>query len=460
MLSQSIYIFASKIAGYTIRILLPIFLVRVLTQLDYGIYRQFFLIEATIATLFQFGINQSLFYFVPRDEGRAPSYLANTILLNFAAYGLAFGLVTPFRHELAAWLNMVPLVENYVELVVYTVALMLTIAGDCYLCARKRIRQSAAFEIGGQLLVSAATLTAAFTTRSVPAVILAMVAGRLLHLALMAGYIHLRLGGLRGAQPFYRIWTQVRYGLVLGLGGSAWSLSLRIHPLIISKGLGVEAFAVYSVGITELPVVQAYLQSLAAVALGRFAVLEKAGDWDAIRRLWRDILAAMLGVVVPFVVVLTLLAEPLVILLFTEQYADAVGIFRVNTLMKLSMIWNAQLVLRAIDRNDVTLKIYGAQLAVSPFLLWGMLQLWGMIGVIAGQAAIQIAGRLACQAALNRITGERLPYLVSPREILAYYRTVGRRLAQKLRRGRSDPDATRRPPAAGEDGRGSEEALR
>jgi O-antigen/teichoic acid export membrane protein len=272
-------------------------------------------------------------------------------------------------------------------------------------------------------------------TQGVAAVLKALVVARLLHLLLLFGYIHLRLGGLRHAHPLYRLREQLRYGFVLGIGGAAWSLSMRVHPLIISKGLGVEAFAIFSVGITELPVVQAYLHSLAAVSLGRFAVLEKAGDWEAIRRLWRDILASMFGLVLPFVAVLTLVAEPLILFMFTDDYAAAVGIFRVNTLLKIGMVWNAQLVLRAIDRNDVTLRVYGVQLLILPFALWGCLQLWGMMGVIVGYAVILVTGRLVCQLILNRITGLQLPYLVSPREVLDFYIDTWRRFVTKLRFG-------------------------
>ena len=71
MLNQSLYIFASKIAGYGIRLVLPYFLVRTLSVEDFGSYRQFFLLEMYIGGLFQFGLNQALYYFIPRDQKNA-----------------------------------------------------------------------------------------------------------------------------------------------------------------------------------------------------------------------------------------------------------------------------------------------------------------------------------------------------------------------------------------------------
>ena len=71
MLRQSSYIFVSKVIGYGIRILLPAFLVRVLTKADFGSYNQFFLIEVLFQTIFQMGVNQSQFFFVPKDPKNA-----------------------------------------------------------------------------------------------------------------------------------------------------------------------------------------------------------------------------------------------------------------------------------------------------------------------------------------------------------------------------------------------------
>ncbi len=433
MLNRSLYIFASKMAGYAIRIVLPIFLVRILVQADYGAYRQFFLLEQIVAILFQFGINQSLFYFIPRDEANAGAYFVNSLAMNVLVYSVAFAVITPVRGPLAAALNMVALASHYPQLVCYTVILMLITATDCYLCARQRILPSAVFEVVGQLGVSGATLVVAALTRDIGQIFTTLVVARLAHFLAMVLYVHLRLHGLRARRYFHGLRAQLGYGVVLGLGGAAWSLLLRVHPVVVSRYLGVEAFAVYSNGITELPIVAYYLQALTVVSLGQFAVLEQQDDWDGIRKLWREILTGMYGVVVPFVILLIVIARPLVLAMFTEQYAAAVPIFRINALAMFSLLWNAQLVLRAMRRNDVNLYIYGGLLLISPFVLLGCLHLGGMAGVITGQVLLMLGGRLVCLAILNRLGDARLPYVVAPREVLAFYRESWLKGRQKVR---------------------------
>ena len=55
MLRQSAYLFTAKVVGFGVRILLPVFLVRVFTKAEFGAYAQFFLLEIVTKTIFQLG---------------------------------------------------------------------------------------------------------------------------------------------------------------------------------------------------------------------------------------------------------------------------------------------------------------------------------------------------------------------------------------------------------------------
>jgi hypothetical protein len=48
----------------------------------FGAYRQFFLLESYIGALFQLGLNQALYYLIPRDVQNAGSYFLNSVLMN------------------------------------------------------------------------------------------------------------------------------------------------------------------------------------------------------------------------------------------------------------------------------------------------------------------------------------------------------------------------------------------
>ncbi len=434
MLSRSLYIFGAKLVGYGLRLLLPYFLVRALAMADFGAYRQFFLLEVYIAALFQFGVNQALYYFVPRDRENAGAYLVNSLVFNVVAYTLAFLVIGLNAARLAAWLNMPILVDAFWPLAFYTLLIMFTVAGDCYFNAQQHVKIAAGFEIAGQVLASIATLVAAFVWRDVVVIVRALVLARAVTFVAMAAYIHFRLHGLRARRYFFGLWRQVRHGVTLGAAGTLWIVLERWHEFYVSRQFGTEAYAVYGAGCLDLPVLQMAAQSLAVVALAEFARLEQEGDWEGIRQLWRRILASMVALAVPTTVALVALARPLIVFWFTPAYAAAVPIFQISTLAKLHLAFNATLVLRAMNRNDVSLLVNVAVLVATPFALALGMASGGMVGIIAAQAVLLIGGRLAAVVVLNRVSGARLAYLVRPGEVLAVYGDAARRTAAFGRR--------------------------
>src|SRR5438874_2389099 len=68
----------------------PVVLARVFDQSEFGTYKQLFLIYSTIYYIAQFGIAESLFYFLPTAEQRAGRYVANSLLF-LAGVGVASG---------------------------------------------------------------------------------------------------------------------------------------------------------------------------------------------------------------------------------------------------------------------------------------------------------------------------------------------------------------------------------
>jgi O-antigen/teichoic acid export membrane protein len=434
MLKKSMTMYLAKMAGYALRLVLPFFLVRILSKSDFGAYRQFFLIEVIVATIFQMGINQALYYFIPRDEGNAGSYFVNSLMLNVLIFGTAFTGIYFFSSQLSAALNMPLIQTHFWKLTIFTMMLMLMASADCYMTARQWVKQSAIFQILVQVNVSIIILAVAFVTRSLDAIFTGMAWVGVLNFLLMVAYIHFKKQGFSAEKYFFGIKEQVTHGLLLGAGGSLWVVQAKIHELFVSRYFGQELFAIYSAGCTQIPIVDFYLISVAVVSLGKFAYMEKEGDWQGIQDLWKEILTSLYGLAIPGVIFLLIVSKPLVLLMFTADYADAVTIFRINTLIKLAMLWNSQLVLRAMGRNDVVLYVSLGVLALTlPILFVGMWA-WGMQGIIVGQLILMFISRLGLQFAHNRIASRGLPYFVPVKDVLNFYKVNGFKLVALLRK--------------------------
>ena len=422
MLSKSIYLFISQALGFGIRIILPIFLVRLLTRAEYGAYSQFFLLEVLIQTIFQMGVIQSLYYFVPRDEKNAGGYLLNSLVLNILIFTVGYTLVWFFRAQVAEQMGMDIIYQFFWYLSSYSLLMILNVCLVSYMSARQEILSASVLTILREVIASIATLIAAFAFRTLEAIFLALVLARALTLVVGFLYIHLKLKGFASERYFFGIREQVRYGLVLGIGGTIGTLCLRFHELTASRYYPDEIYAIYAAGMKQIPILQFLSQSLAAVALGQFAKLVKDEDWDGVRRLWDRVLGTMYGVGIPLVVVFLVISRPLILVMFTPEYADAISIFRINTLSTLALVLNATLVLRAMDRNDVTLKINIALLAVLPFSLYGGMKAGSLDGIIWVHVVTLLASKVASQIYLNRLSPVYLPYVASRASLAGFYR--------------------------------------
>ena len=80
---------SGRTLGFAVSFLIPVILARILDQADFGVYKQFFLIAATLYGVGQLGMAESLFYFLPREPAHAGRYIANATLA-LAAGGLAW----------------------------------------------------------------------------------------------------------------------------------------------------------------------------------------------------------------------------------------------------------------------------------------------------------------------------------------------------------------------------------
>jgi O-antigen/teichoic acid export membrane protein len=439
MLRNSMYLFLSKMIGYGLRLVLPVVLVRVLSVGDFGTYRQFFLLELMILSIFQLGANQALFFFIPKDTENAGSYFLNSLVLNIVFFTVAMIMVKIFLTPLSELLKMQVLARYIIILSIDTLLIMLLSSADCYLLARERVKVSATFEVLGNAIISLATVTAALLGGGLSMIFQVLVAGKSVQLIATMLYIHFGLRGFHADRYFFDLRVQLKYGAILGMGGSISVMLMRLHSLVVSSHYGREVFAVYSAGCTDIPVVQIFAQSLATVALAKFTVLAKNDDWDGIRALWREILTSMYGFTIPAVLFFVLIAKPLVLLMFTQTYADAVDIFMINTLVKINFIWNASLVIRAVDRNDVTLILNIVTLVISLPVLYFASRWAGIQGVIIGHCVLRITWRLVQVRLANKVTGAGLSYFISPRLILAFYRDSWRKGAGFLKGMMSAP---------------------
>ena len=109
---------AGRTLGYAVLFLVPIILVRLFNQEEFGTYNSV-LLYGTILNLAQVGMSESLFYFIPGSSEEASRYVCNSILVLGGIGLLTGGLCNLGGDVIAQYLNnsalspLMPLLAAY-----------------------------------------------------------------------------------------------------------------------------------------------------------------------------------------------------------------------------------------------------------------------------------------------------------------------------------------------------------
>src|SRR6266446_6025844 len=87
--SRATWLIFAKSLAFAFGFVLPLLLVRRLSQTEFGLYKQAFLVVGTASSILPLGFSMSAFYFLPRERERRGAIVFNIMLYNFLMGSLA-----------------------------------------------------------------------------------------------------------------------------------------------------------------------------------------------------------------------------------------------------------------------------------------------------------------------------------------------------------------------------------
>lgn len=332
-----------------------ILLARLLSQVDYGSYRQLFLINQLVWAIAFAAFPTSLLYF----SGRARTEMERSTIVRrhlalvagFAA--LACGVLLMSGTVVAWLLNNESLAELLPVFAIYPAAYMLTSLAPPVMIAQGRT---------ARLPLLTGTLA---LLNSVPVVLTAWMDGRLIHIVTAAA-VGGALGGVIAAAVILRLsrgprgqiveFRQIlRYSAPLLAAGAVGLLGLRMDQFAVAQLFGPAVFAIYAVGAFELPLYSLVKSSTSSVLLPELSAAVQSGDWNLVLAVWRDMQRKNTALLLPISAALFAYSEEFITVLFGERYRAAAPIFAILTLLGPVRAVTFALVLRAMGRTEIDL---------------------------------------------------------------------------------------------------------
>jgi hypothetical protein len=386
----------AKTVSFVLAIALPLLLVRRLSQEDLGLYKQAFFVVTTAMNALPLGFGLSAFYFLPREKARQSAVIANIVAF-YAASGLCLTTL------LLIWPGVLARLFNSAELTdlarpIALVVLLWTVGSllELVTVAMQDVKASTGFIVLMQMSKTALLVAAATTIGTVGSLLGAALLQGAVQIVAMTIYLHRRFPRFWRAVDWPLMRSQAAYAIPIGLSSLVILMQDSLHHLFVSNAYGPIGYAIYSVGVFQLPLVGILRESAGAVMLPRINQLESENKRLEILQLVAAAARKLALVYFPLCAFLLVAGREVVILLFTRQYVESWPIFAISILVLPLNAIVLDPVTRAHGQRFFFLGLRLAILAVITVVLWTSARELGLVGIIgvvvAGPIAIWIVG--------------------------------------------------------------------
>jgi len=151
------------------------------------------------------------------------------------------------------------------------------------------------------------------------------------------------------------ILKQLRFSLPLGMSGIVWFVGKEIDKYCLAFFFTPAVYAIYVVGALEIPILAELNTTIASVLLPQMSVLREQNKIDQIASLWKETIRKSMHIFFPAFWILLLVAQPLIVTLYTNQYIESVAVFKIYLGLLCLRITSHNVILQAYGKTKIIL---------------------------------------------------------------------------------------------------------
>src|SRR5580692_205200 len=392
---QAFWLTASKAFAALLSISLPVLLVRIMPQTEYGIFKEAFLFVATATNVATFGMGMSAFYFIPRQPERGGQIALNILLYNLIVGWIPLVVVVAYPQILRTLFRTRDLEPLAVLLGVLVLVTLTSSLVQQIPTVMQDVRSSTALIVGTQVVRIVLIAAAALLFGSVKSIIGAALVSQLLSAAALFWYLDMKFPAFWRQFEWGFFKEQLSYALPYGAFGMLWVIQKDLDNYFVSAKLGPTNYAIYAVGWVDVPLLTLALESIVSVMIVRISTLQKENRKKEIREVTASASSRVAAIEFPLFAMLMVGGKDLIVLFYTRTYQQSGNIFLVSIL--LLPLW--ALLMDPIVRayKDLRNFLLGVRLAVFVLLFCVLLPVihhWGMLGAAITAVGAQYLERI------------------------------------------------------------------
>ncbi len=390
---------------------IPVVLVRVFDQTEFGTYKQMFLVYATLLGILQLGMAESLYYFIPLTGDKAGRYTANTLIVLAVAGSVGLALITWNAPLVAGWIGNNALAAYLPGVGLYVLLSVIAIVLEIVMTSRQRFFTTAATYAISEMVRAAAFIFPALLTGRLEWLLIGVIAYAAVRLVVTVIYVFREFGGYvvpdAGA-----LREQLVYALPFAASTLLADWGSQFHQYAVSHYFDAATFAIYAVGCLNVPLVELVHSPVGNVMMVRMAEYVKDGRNDAVLSIWNDTTRKLALVFFPMLGMSIVCAREVIVLLFTSNYLASVPIFIIWSFTMLLPVFQTDAVLRVYAETRFLLYAYAFKLVATVALFYAFMRLFDVWFAAVITVAVAFMTKILCVARFKRLAKIPLPDLL------------------------------------------------
>ena len=365
---QALFIFIGKLIQILFQFLVPIILIRIFSQSDYGVYQKILFFAGIATPLFIFHFNESLYYFFPitKNSTQQNEFISQTYfqLLGICLFSTVIILLLfPY---LSVYINDSVLI-NYIYQILAIVCLTSSssILENIFVLEKKS-KLVVVFASLDKLVRTLLLLSFVMFYQTIEAALFAIIIYCTLRFLFLTFYLIKNFKLSVFLIKISNIKTQWKYVSPMGLGLFVGLLGKNADKLFLVWFLKDTDFALYSIGNLSVPFITTVYISIGNVVMPELAKYSKNNDLKKTISLWSSMIIKNSILTIPLILFFLIQADEIFIILFTESYVESANVFRIIVLTLLIQMLGYGYVLRAFGKTKKILiaKVYRTLLSL------------------------------------------------------------------------------------------------
>ncbi|HNS56901.1 MAG TPA: lipopolysaccharide biosynthesis protein, partial [Smithellaceae bacterium] len=379
---QSAYLFVGQTVSYIIHFITPVFLVRLISRDEYGVYLQFLLITQTLIPILNLTLPSSLLFLMPTataEEKRG--YVWQTAVLLFSI-GVIFAVVfVLFANSFLSFTGFSTLKRFSFMLVTYLVFMLISEIGEfIFVIEKKKIFNLIYYPLD-RLVKLVILVTLVLLTRGFRGCIYALWLYSVIRLGFIIVYLYCGyFSRLSIRWNKKRIIYQLNYALPFAAGIMIKTIAERMDKYIVNLHVSPGQYAIYGIAFMSIPLLHQLYTAVNNVAMPEITILAAAKNRERLHELWHKIVEKNASVTIPCVVFFVIMTRELIGVIFTDRYIEAVPYYRIYLITFLFVMTSYGMILRGANKTrqifranfiGSLLTLLFGLLLIRRFLLWG-----------------------------------------------------------------------------------------